>query len=81
MPVVKFIISCVDYAKKIKSKIFGIVGPLGGYAYKNGDNVIKIEAPDQLITPFSESFQILLLHLIVSSNELKENMNKWESQK
>ncbi|MBB44382.1 MAG: sugar isomerase [Rhodospirillaceae bacterium] len=75
------IISCIDYAKKIKSKIFGIVGPLGGYAYKKGDNVVKIKAPDELITPFSESFQILLLHLIVSSKELKENMNKWESQK
>lgn len=75
------LIACIDYAKKNKSKVLGIVGPMGGYAYKKGDCIICTKAPKSLTTPFSESFQILLLHLIVSSKELKENMNKWESQK
>ena len=58
------LIACIDYAKKNKSKILGIVGPMGGYAYKKGDCVIKTNEPNQYTTPFSESLQIVLLHLM-----------------
>ena len=36
------LIKSIDYAKKIKSKIFGIVGRDGGYTKANGDNIILI---------------------------------------
>ena len=72
------IIDCIDFALGTGSKIFGIVGPDGGYTYEKGDLIIRIKASKQLMTPLTESFQSLILHLLVSSPDLKDNINKWE---
>ena len=60
------------------AKIFGIVGPNGGYAFKSSDLVLKVDINQKdLITPISESFQAIIWHLIVSHPVLKINRTKW----
>lgn len=72
------LIKAIDYATKTKSKIFGIVGKDDGYLYQKGNNVILIPNVDKkLITPYSESFQSVIWHCLVSHPLLKRNKTKW----
>ena len=72
------LIESINYAKKIKSKIFGIVGRDGGYAKKIGDNVIVIpNTNNSLVTPLSESFQSVIWHCLVSHPSLQIISTKW----
>ena len=72
------LIKAIDYAKKTKNKIFGIVGKTDGYLYRKGDRVINIPYEDnKLITPLSESFQAVVWHFLVSHPLLKKNKTKW----
>jgi len=72
------LIRAIDYAKTINTKVFGIVGRDGGYAKKNGDNVVLVPTIEEnLITPISESFQAVIWHSIVSSPKLQINKTKW----
>jgi len=72
------IVNAIKFAKKKKIKIYGIVGPNGGYAYKSSNLVLKINIDSQsLVTPISESFQSILWHLIVSHPLLQINKTKW----
>jgi len=72
------LIKAIDYAKKNKIKIFGVVGKKNGYAKKKGDNVIAIpEINAKLVTPFSESFQAVIWHCLVSHPLLKIFKTKW----
>ena len=49
-----------------------------GYTYKKGDIVIDVPKFDNnLITPYSESFQSIILHCIVSHPLLKFKPTKW----
>ena len=71
------IVNAIKFAKK-KIKIYGIVGPNGGYAYKSSNLVLKINIDSQsLVTPISESFQSIVWHLIVSHPLLQINKTKW----
>ena len=72
------LIKAIDHAKKIKSKIFGIVGRTDGYLYRKADTVINIPfKDDKLVTPLSESFQAVVWHFLVSHPLLKKNKTKW----
>ena len=72
------IIEAVKYAKSVKSKIFGIVGSNGGYTSQNSNVCIKIPLVDiKLITPYTEAFQAVVWHCIVSHPLLKQNKTKW----
>jgi D-sedoheptulose 7-phosphate isomerase len=72
------LISAIDYAKIQKAKIFSFVGKKDGYAYKKSDISILIPTLDtNLVTPFSESFQVVLWHLLVSHPKLKTKSTKW----
>lgn len=72
------IVNAIKYAKKNKVKIFGLVGPNGGFAYKSSNLVLKINIDKKdFVTPLSESFQVILWHLIVSHPLLKINKTKW----
>ena len=76
------LIHAVNYAKEIGARIFGIVGRDGGYTSKVADVCIVIPTVNsQTITPHTESFQSILLHLIVSHPSLKVSEMKWESVK
>jgi len=76
------LIRALDYSKEIGAKIFGIVGRDGGYTAKVADACLMIPTvnPDT-ITPHTESFQSLFLHIIVSHPSLKVSEMKWESVK
>lgn len=72
------LIKPISYAKKIGAKIFGIVGRDGGFTKKNGSNVVVIPTVDEnLVTPFSEAFQAVVWHCIVSHPLLQSKKTKW----
>jgi D-sedoheptulose 7-phosphate isomerase len=76
------LIRALDYTKEIGAKIFGIVGRDGGYTAKVADAcVIVPTVSPETVTPHTESFQSLILHLIVSHPDLKVSEMKWESVK
>lgn len=74
------LINAIDLAKDRKSKIIGIVGKDGGYTAKNSTSCVIIPVVSKsTITPHSESFQSVILHLVVTHPDLKQNEMKWES--
>ncbi len=76
------LINAIDYALERKSGIIGIVGKDGGYTAKNSTGCVIIPVVNEnSITPHSESFQSVVLHLIVTHPDLKQNEMKWESTK
>lgn len=76
------LVRALDYAKEVRAKIFGIVGRDGGYTEKVADACVIIPTVNpETITPHTESFQSVILHLIVSHPDLKASETKWESVK
>ncbi len=76
------LIRALDYAKGAGAKIFGIVGRDGGYTAKIADACVIVPTVNPgTVTPHTESFQGLILHLIVSHPDLKVSEMKWESVK
>ena len=74
------IVEALKYAQKIGAKILGVVGRDGGYTAEVADACVIIPTVNpESITPHTESFQSVLLHLIVSHPEMKEAEMKWES--
>lgn len=72
------LIKAIDYVKKKKLKIFGVIGKKDGYTKKKGDNVIVIpEINKNFVTPYSEAFQAVIWHCLVSHPYLQENKTKW----
>ena len=72
------LVMAIDYAKKINSNIFGIIGKQDGYAKKSSNKVIVIpEVDKKLVTPFSEAFQAVVWHCLVSHPQLQINKTKW----
>lgn len=70
------------YAKKKGCMILGIVGRDGGYTAKVADACIVIPTvDDQYVTPHVEEFQSIILHMLVSSPDVKKYACKWESSK
>ena len=68
----------VDYAKSVGAKITGIVGRDGGYTAKFANPVIIIPTvSNEFVTPFAESFQQIIWHLMVSHPKLKTNPTTW----
>ena len=74
------LIKAIKFAKKRKSGVLSIVGKPNGYAAKNSDVSVVIPVKNQkLLTPFSEAYQAVIWHLLVSHPDLKETETKWES--
>jgi D-sedoheptulose 7-phosphate isomerase len=74
------LVSALQHAKSVGSKIVGIVGRDGGYTAKVADAcvIVPIVNPAH-VTPHTEAFQAVIWHLIVSHPALKEAQTKWES--
>jgi len=74
------LVSALQYAKQIGSKVLGVVGRDGGYTATVADACVIIPTvnPDT-ITPHSEAFQAVIWHLLVSHPVLKQHQTKWES--
>ena len=72
------LIKSINYAKKNKIKVIGICGKKDGYLQQNGDIVINVPNKNSsFVTPYSESFQSVLLHSIVSDPKLQIKKTKW----
>lgn len=72
------LIDSIKYAKEKKIKIFGIVGREKSFLNKNGNDVVVIPIENKKnITPYSESFQAIIWHSIVTHPLLKLNKTKW----
>ncbi len=68
----------IDFGKSVGAKITGIVGRDGGYTAKNADVCLVVPIVNSAtVTPHSESFQVVIWHLMVSHPELKSNPTKW----
>ena len=76
------IVYALQYAKKIGTKILGVVGRDGGYVAKVADGCVVVPTVNQeTVTPHTESFQAVIWHLIVSHPRLRKYEMKWESVK
>jgi D-sedoheptulose 7-phosphate isomerase len=74
------LVLAVRYAQEIRSKVLGIVGRDGGFTARHANAVVLVPPLEQdMITPYTESFQAVLLHLLASHPELKTGETKWES--
>lgn len=67
------IVEALKYAKEVKAKIIGIVSRDGGYTKQVANVCVMVPIiKDEFITPFAESFQALIWHLIVFSPTLRD---------
>ena len=74
------LVAALQFAKKIGTKVAGIVGRDGGYTAQVADACILIPtANPENITPHAEAFQAVIWHLLVSHPKLKTAQTKWES--
>jgi len=74
------LVLALQYAKKIGSRITGVVGRDGGYTAQVADESVIIPSINLAnVTPHTEAFQAVIWHLIVSHPKLKINQTKWES--
>lgn len=66
------IVEALKYAKEVNASIIGIVSRDGGYTKKVADVCIMVPViNDDFITPYAESFQALIWHLLVFSPQLR----------
>ena len=76
------LLKALDYAKEVGAKIFGIVGRDGGHTAKVADACVIVPTiSPETVTPHTESFKSVILHLIVSHPDMKVAEMKWESVK
>ena len=72
------LVEAIKYAKKIKSIIFGVVGRDGGFTKLKGDKIILIpNVNPKMVTPFTEAYQAVVWHCLVSHPILQKVKTKW----
>ncbi len=72
------LVEAVKYAKKVKCCVMGAVGRDGGFAKKKGNHVVIVpNINPKLITPFTESYQAVIWHCLVSHPLLQKVKTKW----
>jgi len=76
------ILKSLELAKKLGTRICGIVGRDGGYTAEVADACVVIPPINpETVTPHTESFQAVIWHLLVSHPDLQKYEMKWESVK
>ncbi|WP_242823914.1 SIS domain-containing protein [Sulfobacillus thermosulfidooxidans] len=72
----------VKYAKSVEATVIGIVGRSSGVTATLADACIVVPEVDPLfITALTESFQAVILHLLVTHPDLMVNQMTWEQHK
>jgi len=75
------LIMACQYALSENAQIISVVGKNGGYVGSVSDALILIPVVNnETITPHTEEFGGIILHLLVSHPLLKINQTKWESE-
>jgi D-sedoheptulose 7-phosphate isomerase len=65
------IVRAIEYAKEVGSMVLGIVSRDGGYTRKVADACVLVPViSNDMITPYAESFQALIWHLMVNHPDL-----------
>jgi D-sedoheptulose 7-phosphate isomerase len=74
------IVKAVDFAGSVGATVLGIVGRDGGHTALHGDAVLVIPTIDPtLSTAYTEAFQAVVWHLLVSHPAVAVRPPKWES--
>lgn len=74
------IVSALQYAKSVGSRVAGIVGRSEGYTAQVADACVIVPVANAAhVTPHSEAFQAVVWHCLVSHPLLKTGSTKWES--
>ena len=72
------ILYALEAALHINMRILGIVGRQGGYTKKYGHCVVVVPTVEPArVTPHTEAFQSVILHLLVSHPKLQKAKTKW----
>lgn len=76
------LIASLTLAQHIGSRILGVVGRDGGFTAQIADACVVVPTlSHDTVTPHTEEFQAIVLHLLVSHPRLRANEMKWESEK
>ena len=74
------LVRALEHARGVGATICGVVGRDGGHTARVADAcVIVPTARDGCVTPHTEAFQGVILHLLVSHPSLQRAAMKWES--
>ena len=72
------LINAIEFSKKKGAKILSILGKKGGYAEKNSDlSLIIPNNKKKFSTPYSESLQVVIWHLLISHPILQSKKTIW----
>lgn len=72
------LINSINFAKRKKITILGIVGRKNSYLYRSSKYVLTIPLKNKkFLTPITESFQSIIWHCLVSHPELQVKKTKW----
>ena len=72
------LVSAVKLAQGVGARILGVVGKADGFMAQVGDAVVVVPAVrEELVTPFSEGFQAVVWHSLVSHPSLQVKPTKW----
>lgn len=72
------LVRAVMRAKQYGMLVVGVVGRDGGYTREHGDVVVLVpNLSPARVTPHAESFQVVLLHCLVSHPKLQRRATKW----
>jgi len=78
-PVSENIVEAIRYAICSGAAVMGIVGSSKGYLAQLGPACICLDVDElDLLTPLTESFQVLICHLLAWHPMLRERNTKWE---
>ncbi len=74
------LVRAVIYANGVGATVMGVVGRDGGYTALHADAcVIILTVNPDTVTAHTEETQAIILHLLVSSPDMKKFGTKWES--
>ena len=72
------LVNAIKYAKKINTKILGIVGRKDGYTRLHANiSILVPNVNNKLITPHTGGFQAVVWHCLVSHPLLQDQKTKW----
>jgi D-sedoheptulose 7-phosphate isomerase len=73
------LVESLKLALSVRARVFGVVGRDGGYTAQSADACVVVPVVSaESVTPHTEEFQGVVLHLLVSHPVLKRRETKWE---
>jgi D-sedoheptulose 7-phosphate isomerase len=76
------LVHALQYARETGCRVIGVVGRDGGYTARVADACIIVPTVNpETVTPHTEAFQGVVLHLLVTHPLIKNFEMKWESVK